>query len=640
MSVVIHVRTGTNLDGALKREPYTVAELSDIPAVCPDPMTRAALLALRSSGSLDPNCHYVITDPNADGNLDAQEIILHAVNTGALSMQAGILTSHDSTAWQGVYDIDAANVIEVVDNLENRVLGNGAINNFPFGNNNVTNNTVEHATLTVTGGTVTGNNIKGSSNVTVSAGTFANNTVGSDANVISAAITTRNTFDAQSDSTINTGDFRENTVKNNATVTSNTTGDVDNNIFGAASDTVISGTANFDLNTIKSDANVTVTGGTVLGNEFWQLSDTVVNGGTLSDTTVGEDAQVTINSGLNYENKFGNSTIYNQVGTGYIRYTTIEGTTTWTNGNTDVSNVRSYVSSVDTTGSTGTISNCDFHRATATTMQNIASLTITDTSIKDYSQISANNAARLYLYRSSVNGGSRVLVSAGSRIDASYTNLDSYSYLQSTQIGGFLRANYCNLTSLSYIRNTTVNQNFAEGCSANAQSSIRFDGTVSNCRVYYSSADGGAAIYHTGSSNDCYMYYCSADGLGQIYSQNSVSARLYYNTASARAYVRSLDCATTHYIYYSTASSSSYIQMSASQGRLYSIEASSQSIFEKRGNNNSNLYYSSVRVYYYYYITLTAGTISGIFGEGRRTQVLTNPVTVAPYGAGAAWQNI
>lgn len=583
-------------------------------------LTRAELIALRNSNSLEVGCHYTITDPSADGTLDAQEITLHATNTGTLGTQADILTSHDAVAWEGVYDIDQNDVLEVTDNLENKVIANDAIIIFPWGITSVTDNHVTDGRLVYNGGTVAGNTIGANSNVTVNGGNFRNNVVTTDANVVSNGVVDRNHFEAQSNATINSGDFRENRVDSDATVTSSTTGDVDNNHFSSLSVVNISGAANLDANTVGQNANLTI------------------SGGSLADSSIQEDAQVTIRSGSNYENVFGTSTIFNQVGTGYVRYSTIEGTTTWTNGNTNMSNVHSYVSTVNTTGSVGTISNSTFNRAYMQNVQNIPSFTITDSTISNYGTVQTNGAARIYLYRTTVTDGGRILTSAGSRIDASYTKVQGNSYLQSTVNGGILYANYCDVNSNSYIRNLTPNTNRAERCHVSSQSNIRFEGSANNCRVYYSRASGGGSVYHTGTSNNCYIYYSTADGLSQIYTQNSVNARIYYCSAQSRGYVRSLNNAATHYLYYCNASASGYVQMNNAGGRMYAVNASSQAIVEKRGNAG-NIYYSNFSAYYYAYITRTGGTSSGLFGIGRRTHTITSPAGIAPYNTGSAWQN-
>lgn len=586
-------------------------------------VTRSQLLTLRNGSLLEPGCHYTITNPSLDGNLDVQEVTLHATGFGTLGSQADILTSHDNEAWEGVYDLDTDNVVEVTDDLENKVITNASILTFPFGVSVVRDNYVNSdARITYNGGTVEGNNFGSNSNTTISAGTFTNNVIATDATVTaSGAAFVRNHLEANSNTNISGGDFRENRVESDATVNSSTTGDVDNNHFSSLSITNVSGAANVDTVTVKQNANLTI------------------SGGSLSDSSVQEDAQVTIRSGSNYENVFGTSTVYNQVGSGYIRYSTIEGTTTWTNGNTNVSNVHSYVTTVNTTGSAGTISNSTLSRAYMQNLQNISSLTITDSTVSDYATIQTNGAARIYLYRSNINSGGRILVSSGSRVDASYSSVSNYGYIQSTGVGGILYANYCEVSGGGYIRNTTVNTHRAERCEVSSRGNIRFDVSADNCRVYYSSASDGGAIYHNGRSTSSYIYYSSVDSYGQVYTTSSNDARIYYCAATAYGYVRSTNCTSgLHYMYYCNGAARGYVQMSFAGGRMYAVNASSQSIVEKRGSGG-NIYYSNFDAYFYAYITRTAGTSSGLFGMGRRTQTVTTPAVVAPFNIGTAWLN-
>ena len=426
----------------------------------------------------------------------------------------------------------------------------------------------------------------------------------------------RNHFESFSNTTVESGDFRENRVESDATVNSSTTGDVENNHFSSLSITNVTGNADVDTVTIKQNSNLTI------------------SGGSLSDTSIQEDAQVTLRNGSNYENVFGASTIFNQVGTGYIRYSTIEGTTTWTNGDTNVSNVHSYVATVNTTGSTGTISNSTFSRAYMQNLQNIPSLTITDSTVTDYGTVQTNGATRIYLYRSHVKSGGRILASANSRIDSSYSTVSDFGYIQSTGNGGVLTSNYCTINGYGYIRNTTTNTHIAQRCDVSSNGNIRFDGTSSNCRVYYSSVSGGASIYHSGTSSACYIYNSNADSLGQIYTQNSTNARIYYCAATAFGYIRSLNCTSgTHYMYYCNGTARGYVQMNNAGGRMYAVNASSQSIVEKRGAAG-NIYYSNFDAYYYAYITRTGGTSSGLFGQGRRTRTVTDPVVSLVLGGG------
>lgn len=575
------------------------------------PMTRAELLTLRSNSELSIDNHYLITDYNS-GTIGSCTILLHATSSDQLSQNVSIKTTFDNTAWSGVYDIDDNEIIEVTDNLDNKVIGASSINTFPFGNSNVTENHIKNA------------------NFTYVSGVFRHNTLDSDSTVImNSGNSQRNHFESLSDVTITNSDFRDNKVFSESTILTTTTGDVDSNTFSNNCNVDISGSSNIDNSFVNTDANVNITGGNVINCKFEQLSNYVMSGGVLRESTVGQDADVTIISGDNYENVFGASTVYRQYGTGYIRYSTIEGTTSWINGNTNVSNVTSYASTVNTTGSSGTISNSNFNIAYLVNCQNVSSLTITDSSVTDYSSFSVNGSSRIYLYRCNVASGSRILASAGAstRIDASYTNLSSYSYIQTIQ--GFIRVNYSQISSLGYIYSQSPNPNYIDRVEVSSQSRIRFLNTVQNCRVYYTNVSSGGIVEHRGTSNSCYIYYSQAMGSGQIYTNNSVNARMYYNSVSARGIIYSQNNTTTHYMYYCKASSSGYIQMLNNTGsvRLYSIEASSQSILRLQNSTASGrLYYSSFSSYYYLFLTLTGNiTRSGLHGYGRRSYTVTNP---------------
>lgn len=77
---------------------------------CPAPMTRAALLALRTAGTLRPECHYVITDGpviGTAGNTSPTIIELHAVTSTDIAREAKVSTTFDNVAFEGTYDIDA-----------------------------------------------------------------------------------------------------------------------------------------------------------------------------------------------------------------------------------------------------------------------------------------------------------------------------------------------------------------------------------------------------------------------------------------------------------------------------------------------------------------------------------------------------
>lgn len=387
------------------------------------------------------------------------------------------------------------------------------------------------------------------------------------------------------------------------------------------------GVAAVNNNRVDS-ARIAYTAGTVAFNQMSANANLTISGGSFTENTVAEDAQVTIISGTHYENSFGKSTIFTQVGTGYIRYSEIDGTTSWINGNTNVSNVTAQTATVNTTGSAGTISNSTFDRAYAPSMQNVASLTINDTTVSNYGQISVTGAAGLYLYRSTVTDGSRVLISAGSRIDASYLNIDSYGYVQSTGNGGFLRVNYSNVSSLGYIRNLTTNTHYVERSNVSSSGRITFEGDSTDCRVYYSQVSSGATMMIAAGSTACYFYYCTATSLGQISTTNSTNARIYYSSSTDYSYLRVYGTNTGQsIIYYCNAHGRGYIEHLNITARLryYSIDASSQAIVRGTATGNANLYYSSFCAYYYLLATFTAGTKSALHGYGRRSYTVTDP---------------
>lgn len=602
-------------------------------------LTRASLLSQKNNSILEPWVFYCIVDYNRWTVWQAQ-ITLRAVANNEVSMHADVKTQFDDEAREWRYDIDTNRLTFLADNLDNEVTGQNAVDTFPRWNTAVYDNRVLwDAQVVYNWWSVYWNTFNADSNTTINTSNFRNNVVDTDANVVSSGNTQRNHFEAQSDTTINSWDFRENKVEADANVVSSTSWDVDNNIFRSSSNTTVSWTANIDNSEVHTDATLTLSGWNVVTSTFWNLSNTTISWWTFADNNVWEDADVVIVSWSNYENVFGKSTVYRQVWTGYIRYSNIEWTTSRTNWNTNVSNVNANTATVNTTGSAWSIFNSLLQRAYMANIQNIPSLTITDSTVSNYWTVQTNASTRIYIYRSTITDWSRFLCSANSRIDISYTHLNSYSYVQSTGNGWYLRANYCNLSSLWYIRNQTTNQHLAERCEVTSQSSIRFDWNADNCRAYYCEASSWGAIYHTTGSVGCYTYYCTADSLWQIYTQGSTNARIYYSNADARAYVRSLNCTWTHYIYYGKSSASWYIQMSWTLGRIYACRVDSQSILEKRWANNSNIYYSSFTAYYYAYITRTAGTTSWIYGMWRRTNTITDPVAIAPYAVWGSRQN-
>jgi hypothetical protein len=90
-------------------------------------MTRAAALALRAAGQLDPNCVVVITDGpviGTPGNTSPTMIELNPVTPTDLGRLARIHTNFDNVAYIGNYNIDAGvagSINELIDHWNNRI---------------------------------------------------------------------------------------------------------------------------------------------------------------------------------------------------------------------------------------------------------------------------------------------------------------------------------------------------------------------------------------------------------------------------------------------------------------------------------------------------------------------------------------
>ena len=118
--------------------------------------TRAQLLALRASNSLDRGCSYLLTD-HVQGRLGiGTTILLNAVSPNEFSENASINTTYDNEGWRGIYDIDRALVLELQDNRNNIARGfNGTeVTNFDWGNTFITNVCIDNATWNTTIGSI------------------------------------------------------------------------------------------------------------------------------------------------------------------------------------------------------------------------------------------------------------------------------------------------------------------------------------------------------------------------------------------------------------------------------------------------------------------------------------------------------
>lgn len=231
---------------------------------CPGPMTRAAVLALRTAGTLMAGCHYVITDGptiGTTGNTSATQVQLTALSGTELSLEAKVHTTFDNTAWDGLYDIDlgtAGSIIRLTGPFNNVVSDPDADSptvhtQFPWhaAGNNLRDNVVNDATLPGwgpainAGGTITDNEIRNSTvdltGRTNATSTFDRNRI-SNATVTLAPATSffaQNNIDSGTVTHAGTGaasfSFQNNTMLTGSFVVNNTTTaqvTANNNVFG------------------------------------------------------------------------------------------------------------------------------------------------------------------------------------------------------------------------------------------------------------------------------------------------------------------------------------------------------------------------------------------------------------------------
>ena len=260
-------------------------------SVCEDPMTRAELIALRNANSLMKDCHYVITDYTRATTLGNAQILLHAVDTNVLSQTALIDTIHDNTAWEGRYDIDTNRITELHDNVENIVVGENAVDDFPWGNDATVNqNYVNNSTINYTSGTFVGNRIEAGATVNLDGNNFTDN------HVVGVNIIT------MSDTSVMT----------------------DNEIRGGSVVTV-SGNVSFNRNTVKDSFTLTLINGTSDDNTFEGdgTYNQVGNGGTVNNSRIHGINTITSAVALNICDIF--STLLNSTGsTGLIQGATFK----------------------------------------------------------------------------------------------------------------------------------------------------------------------------------------------------------------------------------------------------------------------------------------------------------------------------
>ena len=315
---------------------------------CPEEMTRWQLRNLRNAWRLSKDCHYVITDPEPNGTLLLEKVLIHAVDESTLS-GCYLKTAHDNIAWNGTYDIDSNDVLEVTDNRDNHVRHNVSIINFPWGVNTVYDNTVIWWRIIDGWATRISWNTLGISTVlNVSGGATYNNTLGENAEAtFTSGSNISNTF--EQDCTYRqawTGYIRYSRVWNNSNVVNGNTNISNKDILDTQLNTTgSSGVISWGtfsgavLNALQNIPSLTLNNVSVLAWSTISASGATrlyCNGNTVTGTwriLVSANAQLDVNYGGCYSNSGyinvtqGKLTVNNcNCMNGYIQHSS-----TWTN---------------------------------------------------------------------------------------------------------------------------------------------------------------------------------------------------------------------------------------------------------------------------------------------------------------------
>lgn len=121
-------------------------------------LTCAQAITLGNQGLVEEGMMYVITDYNR-GTLGAVTITTEGVSPNEMSWDVSVNTTFDASAWEGKWDPDSCRIIELTDNLGNRVRSDTGdeVERFPWGNALVTGNDFIDVSLFYTSGTLRDN---------------------------------------------------------------------------------------------------------------------------------------------------------------------------------------------------------------------------------------------------------------------------------------------------------------------------------------------------------------------------------------------------------------------------------------------------------------------------------------------------
>jgi len=179
-------------DGWTECPPVCTAPIVDPAPVIPEEevdlsaieITCSQANSLQNAGSLEPGREYLVTDYNR-GTVGAAQILTHAVTATALAWDVSVLTKFDDSAWMARWNPDTCRIIDMFDNLGNKVRSDNGdeIERFPWGNALVSGNDFTDVGFTYTAGTVRDNVGDPTSVLIVSGGSITQTEIGPVADV-------------------------------------------------------------------------------------------------------------------------------------------------------------------------------------------------------------------------------------------------------------------------------------------------------------------------------------------------------------------------------------------------------------------------------------------------------------------------
>lgn len=627
-------------------------------ASCAIKGTRAQIIAM--SGSYDEGCHYIVTDAPESGTLLASVISLHAVSPTSLSMDVSVLTDHDTHSWNAIYDIGTNQFKKIYDNLFNEVTGVATINTFPFGNTAVQRNTVKNSVFNYTAGSFNDNEISDSS-VTILSGTNNNNVFknviynqqgsgtinfstlsnncnirNGDVNIVSTTFTNATvlymTGSAGSIAQCNFNRFYATAAQNIVSLKLLDTNFSSYSSFSSTGAALLSITRNdfesYGRTSQASGTSLTMNYGQVRGNSYVDL-----NTGTLSSNELFINNQ----SYIRYD-RSGASLVDNMVieNGSYFR---MEGSSTKSATNNKIStgsNIRvgdvsllgntiSAYSNIAAYDSSGVINYVDLSGSTMTA-NGVADLSIQRATGFSYGRFLFANAASVKAIGITANNYGYFQVYAGKKGTFNYSSVSNAAFNRVRN--GELTVQYTDTKNSAYIDQNSSGINTVNYSDLAASGSrIYFENSATDNLISQVTVRGSSYVRLRGTTNGVQHSNNTFTSAVAIDHNNSTNGHMRNSNFTSSARLYDYDNSSAHYFYYCNANSNGEISQRNNTGetRFYSLDASSQSII-RYTNSSGNYYYSAMSAYYYQLTSGASGTKSGLFGIGRHSNTIANPI--------------